>query len=66
MEVWFSMKIAWKISLETNQSPRKLKFTDLPYGILLFQGRRRILLPSACMDKNGVTHYKVVGHNLRG
>ena len=50
MEVWFSIQIAWKISLKTNQSPGKRKVADLPYGTLFFQGRPGILHPSPCMD----------------
>ena len=34
MELWFSIQIAWKISPETNQSPVKLEFMDLPHGKL--------------------------------
>ena len=40
-----------EISLKTDSSPGKLKFTDLPQGILLCQGRPGILHPSPCMDK---------------
>ena len=50
MEVRFSIDIVWKISLKTNQSPRKLEFMDLPHGILFFQGTPGILHPFPCMD----------------
>ena len=43
MEVWFSIQIAWKVSLETNQIHGKREFMDLPHGILSFQGRPRAL-----------------------
>ena len=45
IEVWFSIQITWKISLETNQNPGKLEFTDLSHGSLVFQGRLGILHP---------------------
>ena len=50
MEVWFSIQIAYNISLTTYQTPGKLKFMDLPHGILFFQGRPGVLHPSPCMD----------------
>ena len=35
-----------EISLKTNQSPGKLKFTDVCHGTLFFQGRPGILKPT--------------------
>ena len=39
----FSVQIIWKILLKIIKNPGKLKFTDLPHGILFRQERPGIL-----------------------
>ena len=40
------IKMAWKVSLKTSQSPEKCELMDLPHGILFSLGRYGILRPS--------------------
>ena len=44
-------------STQNQSSSGKLEFTDLPHGILFFQGWPGILYPSPCMDKKWNTTF---------
>ena len=50
MDIRFSIKVAWKISLKTNQNRGKRRFIDLFHGVIFFQRGPETLHASPCMD----------------